>query len=183
MQGFFTTINIFMLELIHHFNIYKTSFSVSDQLISDLYAYKKTDEGLRKTSIGGGWHSKTFNLTKKYDSRSYEWARSTITPLETIVKQTWPGVYFDRSWFNVNGYGAGNKWHNHGAHPIVGVLYIKVPDNSGAIEFCSNNEHFTHTPVAGDFIVFPGNLEHRVVDSNSNEYRISMAINFNNTDK
>jgi len=176
--AFLRLINTGMLELIHHFKIYKAVYTVPDQLISDLYAYKETDEGLRKTSLGG-WHSKTFNLTKKYDSRSYEWTRNTVSALEDIVKQTWAEVYFDRGWFNINGLGAGNRWHDHGEHPVVGVFYIKVPKNSGSIEFCLNNETFAVTPTTGDFIVFPGNLQHRVLESKSNETRISMAVNFN----
>lgn len=166
-----------MLKLIHPFKIYTTTCNVPKQLIGDLYAYKETDIGLRKTSIGG-WHSKTFNLTKKYDSRSYEWTRSIIESLEAIITKEWPTYRFDRGWFNINGIGAGNRWHSHGDHPVVGVLYIKAPADSGSIEFRKDEEHFVYTPLTGDFVVFPGDLDHQVLASKTTDERISMAINF-----
>lgn len=163
-----------MLKLIHPFKIYKTTYDVSSQLVADLYNCKEADEALRKTN-SNSWHSKTFY------NNSYMWAQDTITTLENIVNQTWSEICFGHGWFNVNGMGIGNEWHHHGDLPMVGVFYVNVPRNSsGAIEFRLDKDTCVYRPSTGDFIVFPGNLEHRVVENSSKEHRISMVLNFNN---
>ena len=83
-----------------------------------------------------------------------------------------------RSWFNINSTGNSNNWHHHGGHPMVGVFYIQVPKNSGSIEFQKNEEVFSYLPSVGDFLLFSGNLNHRVLENQSTEDRISLAINF-----
>lgn len=81
-----------------------------------------------------------------------------------------------RLWININGPGHYNEWHTH-YHAKVGVIYLKVPLDSGDIEFRSYDEIYRITPQAGQFLIFPGSLEHRVLENKSNEFRISLAIN------
>ena len=81
-----------------------------------------------------------------------------------------------RLWVNINGPGHYNEWHTHYL-ARVGVIYLKVPPKSGDIEFRSYDEVYRITPQAGQFLTFPGSLEHRVLENQSSENRISIAIN------
>jgi ectoine hydroxylase-related dioxygenase (phytanoyl-CoA dioxygenase family) len=56
------------------------------------------------------------------------------------------------------------------------VLYVQVP--AGLIEFKKGEAYWTESPKAGDLLVFPGELEHRVRPNTSEQVRISIAFNF-----
>jgi quercetin dioxygenase-like cupin family protein len=82
----------------------------------------------------------------------------------------------DTWWFNANLQGEGTGWHSHSQWDKVGVLYVQVP--GGDIEFKKGGAYWTETPKAGDLLVFPGSLEHRVRPNTSEEVRVSVAFNF-----
>jgi len=84
----------------------------------------------------------------------------------------------ERFWFNINRPGEYNKWHQHFPDGESCVLYIKVPKNSGDIVFRKDTEHLTITPKEGMIIIFPGWLEHQVLENKSSDTRISLATNF-----
>jgi hypothetical protein len=48
----------------------------------------------------------------------------------------------------------------------------------GDIEFKKGEAYWTESPKAGDLLVFPGSLEHRVLPNSSTDTRISIAFNF-----
>ena len=93
-------------------------------------------------------------------------------------------------------------------HPdcnLAGVLWIKVPENSGAISFHSpyaftcyeemesykedfkeelNYYHtYTFIPKEGLLVLFPSHLEHSVAINKSNEDRISASFNLKLNDQ
>jgi hypothetical protein len=173
MRGFFTAIK-YNMELIHHFKIYRTRLNVPEDLIEKIYRLKEIEPSdvPQKTNVGG-WHSKSFTPYKEYYNGRYQFSKSIIDQL--VSQQNYK---FDKAWFNLNGPGGTNKWHNHGTSPVVSVFYIQTPNPCSDIEFKKNNELFSYTPRAGDFLVFPGELEHRVLENQSTEDRISLAINF-----
>jgi hypothetical protein len=181
MRGFFTAVK-YMMELIHHFKIYKTRVEIPADFIDSIYKLKEAEAVsiLQKTNIGG-WHSKTFTPYKDYYNGRYKWTTNIIESLTSIVQHTWPNVIFNRAWFNMSYPGGTNRWHDHGSHPIVSVLYIKTPTPCSSIEFRQDSELFQYRPIAGDFLVFPGTLEHRVLENESIDERISMAINFSDS--
>ena len=89
-------------------------------------------------------------------------------------------------WFNVNGKNAWNKPHTHPHSFLSGVLWIKVPEDSGELVFHSPNTHnifgmdytiWSVPPEEGKIILFPSYLEHSVNSNNSNEERISLSFN------
>lgn len=82
----------------------------------------------------------------------------------------------DSWWFNVNTPGEYTGWHDHVRWSKVAVLYVTVP--GGDIEFRQGAGYWTETPKAGDLLVFPGELEHRVRPNASTGVRISVAFNF-----
>ena len=87
-------------------------------------------------------------------------------------------------WFNINHKGSSNKLHNHN-HPdnpqggLSGVFYLAVPNDSGDIIFqLESKEQFKLKSATGKLIIFPIYLDHLVEQSKSNEYRMSIAFNY-----
>jgi hypothetical protein len=113
---------------------------------------------------GAGWQS------IGYTGQPFPWFESTYRAVEAEAGT------IDTWWFNANLQGEGTGWHSHSQWARVGVLYVQVP--SGDIEFRQGEAYWTETPQAGDLLVFPGSLEHRVRPNTSNEVRISIAFNF-----
>lgn len=166
-----------MFESLEKFDIFKIKVDLPDDILEMVYTTKKLDPGTPKTNKGG-WHSKTFTPYKDYYNGRYKWTKGIIENILYLVNQQWPGTTFNRAWFNLSYQGGTNRWHDHGEHPIVGVLYLQIPAGSSCIEFEQDQETFSYLPSTGDFLVFPGKLKHRVLSHNSNIDRISMAINF-----
>jgi uncharacterized protein (TIGR02466 family) len=89
-------------------------------------------------------------------------------------------------WANVNGKHSFNYQHTHEGY-ISGVLYLKVPRNSGRLIFTNpiirSEQHpirtpnypINPTPLA--CIVFPSWLEHYVEPNTSDDTRISLSFN------
>ena len=164
------------LELLHNFDIWKSTVEIPLDIKENIYALQQRDPGNTKSNYGG-WHSTSWSHIKKYSGRDWSWISPTMEKLLSIVSTKWD-YPFNRGWFNINKFGDSNNWHHHGQHPIVSVFYIQVPEDSGSIEFRKDNETFIYKPQDGDYIIFPGDLEHCVTESRSIEDRISMAVNF-----
>jgi hypothetical protein len=116
-------------------------------------------------SNNGGWQG-------VITDQQIDWVEELRTRIETITnKKT------QRLWFNINGPGHYNNWHKHFLNCHAAVLYIKVPIQSGNIEFREHEETLSITPLVGKLLIFPGTLEHRVTVNNSQDIRISLATN------
>lgn len=152
-------------------NIWNTNLEIKHSIVDKIYQLKEHDVGSKKSNRGG-WQSTSFF----YDSPEYQWLYNSIDLKNIQIDGIEYLIY--NSWFNINSSGHSNKWHNHGHRPFVGVLYIDVPNNSGGIEFQINQDNFFHQPSTGEFLMFPGYLQHRVSENLSNKDRISLAINF-----
>lgn len=111
-----------------------------------------------------GWQS------RPYTSQPFSWFD---TVYNTVEAELGP---IENFWFNVNTQGEGTGWHSHSHYQRVAVLYVCVP--GGAIEFKEGEGYWQEIPSAGDLMVFPGTLEHRVLPNPSADYRISVAFNF-----
>ena len=96
-----------------------------------------------------------------------------------------------KAWFNWCGKGQGQHWHSHSEARISGTIYITCPD--GAIEFRTPNpftragmspQHgqfdtlIQRNPSPGDVILFPGWMEHRVIENTSEYPRISISFDY-----
>lgn len=115
----------------------------------------------------GTWHS------KRIRTNPYPWFEPTFTK----VKETVGDLKIDEWWFNCGEPGDEYRWHAHTPYLWAAVLYIQTPVNCGGIEFKQQESYEIFQPTTGDFILFPGNLEHRVCKNLSNDYRISVAFN------
>jgi len=166
---------------------------VKDGLINYAYDFKKRDPIGRVISNRGGWQSPMFNVDQNNDL------------LHTVLINFFNKIPFIKrkigcaAWININKSGDYNIKHSHpGAH-LSGVLWIKTPENCGDVEFYSptyfkdfqlvesyvdefrNNSNCDHNffyePIEGRMLLFPSHLEHQVLESNSNEDRISVSFN------
>ena len=115
----------------------------------------------------GTWHS------PRIRSNPYLWFESTFNRVAVVSELT-----VDEWWFNCGAPGDEYRWHTHSPYKWAGVLYIQTPKNSGGIEFKQDQERYTHTPQAGEFLLFPGNLAHRILKNHSEDFRISVGFNF-----
>ena len=113
---------------------------------------------------GRGWQSQS------YTDQPFAWFESVYNAV--VAEQ---GA-IDSWWMNVNTQGEYTGWHAHHRWSKVAVLYVSVP--AGLIEFKQGGAYWTETPQAGDLLVFPGSLEHRVLPNTSKDVRISVAFNF-----
>ena len=115
----------------------------------------------------GTWHS------PRIRSNPYPWFESTFNKVAAASNLT-----IDEWWFNCGAPGDEYRWHTHSPYKWAGVLYIQTPKNSGGIEFKQDQERYTHTPQAGEFLLFSGNLSHRILKNHSDDFRISVGFNF-----
>ena len=144
----------------------KNRISVDDNVAEEvvkLYRDPKHARGHRY----GTWHS------PRIRSNPYAWFAETFNRVAAASNLT-----IDEWWFNCGAPGDEYRWHGHNPYKWAGVLYIQTPENSGGIEFKRHGEHQVFQPSVGDFLVFPGNLAHRVLKNMSEDFRISVAFNF-----
>lgn len=115
----------------------------------------------------GTWHS------RRIRTNPYPWFEATFNRVAESVGD----LTIDEWWFNCGEPLDEYRWHTHSPYKYAAVLYVQVPENSGGIEFRQREEYYTHTPQAGEFLLFSGNLAHRVLKNNSDNFRISVAFN------
>jgi len=129
----------------------------------------------KKRSNQGGWQSPFYNAHPQQWEAPHKWVAATIDQILAKAEYSDQITY----WFNVNGPGHFNNWHDHGdfGDKISGCLYIQVPEDSGNIEFHKGKEFTSIQPRPGMLILFANNIKHRVLLNSSNEDRITMAFN------
>jgi len=107
--------------------------------------------------------------------------------------------YIQNSWVNIH---HPNDWaqsHRHANSLISGCFYLKIPENSGNIQFIKNqcwttvfptaitfdydninhinSEFWNIEPAEGTILLFPSHILHSVETNNSSENRYSLAFN------
>jgi uncharacterized protein (TIGR02466 family) len=99
------------------------------------------------------------------------------------------------SWVNIHTKGSWTEEHTHRGAQFVGVYYLHVPENSGRLlvrdpmeyawgalpsdEARGINDIWYPVEVkTGDFVLFPSWLKHKTEESNTDESRYVMSINF-----
>ena len=94
--------------------------------------------------------------------------------INEIARQSYARYIIADVWTNINFPNGYNKKHTHAGADIAGCFYLKVPTNSGDIEF-DTGERFT--PVAGDIFWWDASIPHWVHINESDEVRYSVAFN------
>ena len=166
-----------------------------DKLIEEIYQERDKDPIGRKVSNYGGWQSNQIMIQEDRSELLKEIITNSLSKLPISN-----GVYAAvQGWKNINEPGNFNVKHNHPRSNLSGVLWIKIPKDSGDIVFSSPNFfdrydeidcytdefkydlHSYHTyyfiPKEGRLLIFPSSLEHEVKENKSTEDRISYSFN------
>ena len=152
-----------MLDRIKQYNLV-----FPKELLTNIYELKsKSTPRLRSNILG--WQSIQYAGTKEIP-----WIDIFLKECLTVANlNNVPTAV----WFNINSKNAHHRWHSHGGASTIGIFYIKIPNNSGNIEFRHNKEIQSIAPYEGLLLIAPAGMEHQVLPNNSNEDRISMAFN------
>jgi uncharacterized protein (TIGR02466 family) len=184
--------------IIHTFFLENFSYHKND-LISYVHQEKSKSSGVKKSNAGG-WQS-----TDDYNQKEDNLIKSLIdTQLESFfankqIFNNFSTAKMNSMWLNCNDTGNYNHSHNHPGCDLSGVLWLKVPKNSGNIVFespCSFQQYKTLSnyseefkkstnaydwfyvePQEGLMILFPSHLNHSVTSNKSDQERISVDFN------
>ena len=183
-----------------------TNYLYSKKLDVDLISLKKhilevkrdDEKGVSKSNYGG-WQSKGFNKTNKFNQYLFQRLASIIEEIKSTVDCK-HDLELNQYWYNINKNGSYNAPHNHvglkNDNIISGVFYIQTFDNSGRLVFkrneplvgvmFANNTHFNEynasiwnvNPNDNLCCLFPSHLEHFVETNLNSSERISMSFNY-----
>lgn len=171
--------------------------ALNDEL-EDVIVKRMGSEAGIKRSNAGGWHSNTDLLTwggpaaNRVAEHAVELANANTTTARG-AELRWRIA----GWANVNGPGAGNSPHMHGANYWSAVYYVKVGEGEGGrlrlhdprlpalrmhspvLRFSKAGPEVTHhiRPRAGQMLLFPAWLLHSVEAWEGSDNRISIAMN------
>ena len=164
---------------------------------------RKSNKG-RVLSNDGGWQSKnlyTYLSGEKYPKQIFELCTDILTVAKEFARsiKITDKLELDNIWANINGYKDYNLPHKHPNCLLSGVYYVKVPKNSGEINFVNpasstmqydwnkytikeynnhNSANYTFRAKVGTLYMFPGWLNHFVKQNlNKTEERISFSFN------
>lgn len=181
--------------------IWNVDLDIDNEILSDTCLKLKEDNltSGRTLSNRGGWQSQDLFVEHNISVFSPLMLKITdvlndilITDYEVADRTAVISHY----WINVNSRGDVNQVHIHPGSFLSGVYYISAPENSGNIHFERDAKEIYSmgimkisgkTPVSGTnceyppkpgrLLVFPGWLPHSVLQSESDEPRISIAFN------
>jgi len=175
--------NIEFIQLIN-LGLYRThldSFDL-DYWVNNIYEYKKNNPISVLNSNRGGWQS---NQNLDTISKFFPLCKIILDAMYLISPN--PARIITSMWANISLFTNYNAPHHHASdeYPYTrysGVIYLKVPPNSGDIVFnTALNNSLGHpiSPKERDILFFPSALAHYVEPNLSQEGRISIAFNFN----
>jgi len=173
----------------------KTSLNVDLKKLTKL-CYQEKKKGGRNFSNRGGWQS----LNMKIDNQILKELCSQILTVANEFKKLYllnKKLEISNLWININNYKDYNVTHTHPRSLFSGVFYVVCPLNSGSIVFerdaeigcyieqreqCSEFNKYNSTDwkfdnVAGQLLIFPSWLRHRVEANMSKKDRISISFN------
>jgi len=141
---------------------------------------QKNNKSVRRSNVGGYQSNATVDWT-------------TMVYKQHILKclNVLPRFQLSNWWVNINKKGDFNDYHTHPESMLSAVWYIT--DNFGSIEFQNPLDHDrnkilndmgwstnnTFNCTAGDILVFPSDLVHRVLPHTEDNLRISVSFNTN----
>ena len=189
----YSNINLFP-SVIHQFDV--NGFDeIQNELIDYVYDLKKKEPEGVSISNRGGWQSSSFSVIDE-ENVLHSFIINCLAGFPVIDESF--NIKVD-AWVNINKLGDYNTKHNHPGVDLAGVLWVKCPEDCGAIMFDpptgfqSYNEinsyiddfknqnnlfHCYHfNPTEGRILVFPAHLIHNVEENMSKEDRISVSFN------
>jgi uncharacterized protein (TIGR02466 family) len=161
------------------------------------YALKESSSG-RVVSNGGGWQSQDLALDTPELQELFRAITEKLNELHRYFDFN-PSMRqsIDEVWVNISKKGNFNYAHNHPGKFFSCVYYVKGGPNKGNIEFTTPIEGHAYTiqnnmvaghnsftghalsipPITGELLIFPSWLNHFVRRSETDEDRISIAVN------
>lgn len=171
---------------------------IQNPLISWIYEYRSTNEGVTKSNVGG-WQSPDNFYHHPTFIKFYDYIFFNAEKLMSQTDVNTSNFRISNMWINVNGKDNYNALHDHPESHLSGVFWIKTPKESGVIQFTTprmfQRTKFLHAlgddakqkfhldfewnfePENGTMMIFPADLLHRVTPNCSEEDRISIAFN------
>ena len=177
---------------------------IKDGIIQYAYNQERRYPESNKKSNYGGWQTPNPKFfTEDEEFQPYvDWfgyrIKEYLEHLDYDEKKKY-GITVTSFWFNINRRFNFNIAHNHPNSNLAGVLWVKIPKDSGTLvfesphEFAESNtmylqkqnlidrylawERLAVEPKEGNMIIFPSHLRHRVTENLSTEDRISLAFN------
>ena len=168
--------------------------SKKQELIDYAYNLRDSDERGRTASNRGGYQSLAFPV--KGGDILQDLLINIMSNIPSFNNNV--DVVCD-SWVNINPPLSFNVKHCHPNCDIAGVLWIKIPENSGDIVFHSPYNYISYNEMIcytrefqekgkyfhdykfpareGNLLLFPAHIEHKVGENNSDEDRISVSFN------
>ena len=166
---------------------------IKEKFVNEIYTLRDNSVGGVVISNRGGWQSPSIPPMQKT-------LRVIMHDICTHIRQTLlesgNEIYIQNLWYNINGPGAYNDYHDHPRAHMAGVFYAKVPEgDSGNIVLLHPNQYqwgdyllgatpgreksLYHEvePVEGRFIMFPASVFHKVSPNLTKYDRISFACN------
>ena len=159
-----------------------------NDLTNKIVSGSETESG-RLYSNRGGWQSDD-NFMFRDGLRPY------LDKIDRHVNDTCHECYdysfkYNNSWVNVNTKGNYNVAHQHAGATLSAVLWIQAPEDCGDIVFYHPagyslvpeiyddlEPNWRYTPKQGSMLIFPSYLYHFVAESETNDKRISIALNY-----
>tara|TARA_R110002126_G_scaffold152606_1_gene299708 strand:+ start:1024 stop:1599 length:576 start_codon:yes stop_codon:yes gene_type:complete len=165
-----------------------------NELNNFCFKLQNKDKG-RVISNVGGWQSN--NILNEYpiiDLKKLISKHVNTYAKEFKLKKE---LKINNLWININGYKDSNMVHFHPMSIISGVFYVKVPKNSGNLNFHNptedlmsgiidnniseynkhNSSTWSFTPQENLLFLFPSYYKHSVAPNMSKEKRISISFN------
>ena len=131
----YTIENIFAIP-IHYLKI-KNFDNNKDKLVKYAYDLKKIQPDGVNYSNRGGWQSNSFTLVNEKDE-----IHNTLIGIIGSIPTIKPEIDMEiTSWFNINSPESYNDKHCHPNSDLAGVLWVKIPENSGDFIFNSPYEY------------------------------------------
>ena len=180
------------------------NFLASEQLSLDNAKLEKFAQGLKAASGGrvvsnsGGWQSNNLDLRAPELLELLETVDAKLNEVHAhfgFSHKTRQVIA--EAWININNRGGFNRTHNHPGSFFSCVYYVKGGPGKGDIAFHSPIEAHAYTispslvanqnaftghdmfipPVTGNLLIFPSWLKHHVRPNDTDEDRISIALN------
>ncbi len=172
-----------------------------EELVKFAYDEKDKDSKGCVISNQGGWQSSSY-LYSRYENiiktTIIDGCRPLFTNEDIFLENLIINLTF---WININHTDCYNHAHMHEGADMAGILWVKIPEDSGQVELYNSKSYENHRldsvysedykrrwgfypsylipPNEGTIILFPAHVLHAVMPNHSKEDRISIAFNVN----
>lgn len=144
------------------------------------YKLKETYQGKQKRTVYsnvGGWHSP---IITGYVPELNELFYVILKKLKELHKEVIVHESLDhqigQAWVTINKRGDYNEEHFHTDWFFSAVYYVEAPEGCGDFVAKYDSEEIRIKPEVGKLLIFPSFVPHYVEPSNSDEDRISIAL-------